>query len=276
MGSLNIHQFHPPMTLSPTIIYECPSCKRLVGRPSLASGNSIEAKRYSDGKVAAPFFPSFADLIRCRGCSGFFRLSTLKPLGSYKAPRVRLGGTSRHREKLRRLGHEVPSELFETTWDPGLITIFNDDDPEYLEVNHGDSHPWMDTDTAVPLSILEYQEVFQRYTFVDQADEEDTRTELWWLFNDRARNGEPLFESPKDETLWKENLEHLLSILDLFYVRKKFKAAEIHRSLGNFDPTLEILSSIKYPSQQKMVEFYAAACRNKDSSLLVIESDSSA
>ena len=261
------------MTPGPTNIYECPSCKRLVGRPSLASGNSIGARRYSDGKVAAPFFPIFADLVRCQGCSEFFRLSTLKALGSYEAPRVRLGGTSRFRDKLRLFGRKDPRELYETTWDPGLITFFNDDDPEYLEVNQGDTHPWMETDTAKPLSISEYMKVFQHYAFVDESDEEKTRTALWWLFNDRVRNGEPMFQSPEDESLWKENLEHLLPVLDLFYVRKKFKAAEIHRSLGNFVACMEILDTINYPSQQKLVEIFSNACETRQSQVFEMDEE---
>jgi hypothetical protein len=254
------------MTIGPRLIFECPACKRLVFQPTLGSGNTIDAKRYSDGKVIAPFFPSFADLVRCQGCSIFFRLSTLKPLGSYKAPYNRYAPFLRRSHELQ----ENKQDSDESFWDPGLITIFNGDKHEYLKVNKDDTHPWMETDRAEFLSFTEYLEVFQRYAFVDKADEEKTRTELWWLFNDRVRKGEPMFESSQDETLWRQNLERLLQLIDLFYIPKRFKAAEIHRSLGNFDAAMEILSTITNPSQQLLVEFFTKACESKQTELLEI------
>jgi len=69
------------------------------------------------------------------------------------------------------------------------------------------------------------------------------RRELWWLYNDRARRNEPIFNSYKDEKIYTENRKRLLNIIDLTKAKNIIMAAEINRNTGNFDKCRELLNS---------------------------------
>ena len=71
------------MLPGPNYVYKCPKCENLISKGSLASGNTIGAKLYSDGKTIAPMLPQFPNLTKCKKCNHIFWLSKNKEIGCY-------------------------------------------------------------------------------------------------------------------------------------------------------------------------------------------------
>lgn len=75
--------------------------------------------------------------------------------------------------------------------------------------------------------------------FMEQQNEENSETSV---------EDEKLmiqFKDENDENRWKENLLQMLMLLDLSEVTYRITAAEIHRNLGNFEKSIQILESIE-------------------------------
>lgn len=70
-------------TFAPSSIYQCPVCSNLLMKPNLMSGNTIDAKLYSDGRRIARMMPEFPNLTTCSKCSSIFWLDKLEEIGQY-------------------------------------------------------------------------------------------------------------------------------------------------------------------------------------------------
>jgi len=53
------------MTPGPTLILQLPHCKHLIKYPTTASGNTVGARQWSDGKMEAPMLPDAPPLCKC-------------------------------------------------------------------------------------------------------------------------------------------------------------------------------------------------------------------
>jgi hypothetical protein len=53
------------MTPGPTLILQLPHCKHRIKYPTTASGNTVGARRWSDGKLEAPMMPNEPLLCKC-------------------------------------------------------------------------------------------------------------------------------------------------------------------------------------------------------------------
>ncbi len=71
------------MIPGPILILQCPECKKLIKRRTLASGNTFGAKHYSDDKVEAPHLPALPVLSKCTHCDTIFWLEDIEEIGSY-------------------------------------------------------------------------------------------------------------------------------------------------------------------------------------------------
>jgi hypothetical protein len=60
------------MMPGPTIVRKCPHCEQSVAQDSLASGNTIGATFWSDGRMIAPMLPDSLDLVKCPKCMKLF------------------------------------------------------------------------------------------------------------------------------------------------------------------------------------------------------------
>lgn len=56
------------MKPGPDIVVACPRCGRRAKVPSLRSGNTFDARFWTDGKVDAPMLPRRPPIAPCRGC----------------------------------------------------------------------------------------------------------------------------------------------------------------------------------------------------------------
>lgn len=69
------------MKQGPDNVLECPECKAPIIIFTLLSGNTVDARTWTDGKMIAPMFPQPPALTRCSECSHYFWLKDAKVLG---------------------------------------------------------------------------------------------------------------------------------------------------------------------------------------------------
>ena len=69
------------MLPGPDKVIECPACKALSRVFTLRSGNTLDARRWTDGMMIAPMLPIPPAITRCRKCGCYFWLSDAKEIG---------------------------------------------------------------------------------------------------------------------------------------------------------------------------------------------------
>lgn len=113
-----------------------------------------------------------------------------------------------------------------------------------------------DADRASFLTIPEYLSVLEHKNYDSSAEENFIRTRIWWLFNDRVRSGRNLFISEAEKTIWKDNIDCLISMQDYEDINKRIMLAELNRNLGNFQECKDILTSISDPNMDWLIEAF--------------------
>jgi len=68
------------LTPGPTIIRQCPGCKKGLREFTIGSGNSFGAKWWTDGKMDAPMLPMLPELVKCPHCRWLFWVANAKKL----------------------------------------------------------------------------------------------------------------------------------------------------------------------------------------------------
>lgn len=69
------------MIPGPDRVIACPNCEALHRVPTLISGNTLGARRWTDGKIVAPMLPKPPAFTRCHACAHFFWLSEARRVG---------------------------------------------------------------------------------------------------------------------------------------------------------------------------------------------------
>ena len=69
------------MKPGPDKVLKCPRCETPTIIFTLASGNTIDAQTWTDGKMIAPMLPQLPALTKCRTCGYFFWLSEAEVIG---------------------------------------------------------------------------------------------------------------------------------------------------------------------------------------------------
>jgi hypothetical protein len=101
------------MKPGPDKVLACPNCETLIVVFSLASGNTIDARTWTDGKMEAPMLPELPALAKCRICQAYYWLADAQPVGE-----IPLWGTQREAipeswKKAARIRDLTEEELFE-------------------------------------------------------------------------------------------------------------------------------------------------------------------
>jgi len=68
------------MIRGPDYIYKCPTCKNLIARGSLISGNRFDSQLYSDGKIISNMLPEFPSITKCHSCNEIFWIGKLEKI----------------------------------------------------------------------------------------------------------------------------------------------------------------------------------------------------
>lgn len=134
------------------------------------------------------------------------------------------------------------------------------------EFEYGDTvkNEWEFADDAEFLSIPDYYQALETGVAKNKEEEIDIRMRLWWSYNDRIRNSENIFNDENDELRWHDNVNKLLTILDLNDDNDKIVAAELYRNLGNFDACRDVVNSIENEDLEWVKEKFLKACNEKN------------
>ncbi len=150
--------------------------------------------------------------------------------------------------------------------------------PVELELcNECDNFNWtrllIEIDKLPPFAKVQEQKDFDLYTWekaieagVYGAGEQEfyLRTGLWWAFNDRVRNGNPLFEKTDEEISWGKNLHALLNILNNKIPEHHILEIEIQRNFGNFNEAMKLLKTLPHNFKNIAAQFeYQILAQNK-------------
>ncbi len=217
------------MKPGPTIVYQCPTCKKLVTNRSLYSGNTFGAKVYSDKKQIAPMLPEAPAIAICSDCKTIYWLNETNEIG------------------------------------------------EYDDV--ADNKIWNYAEKARFLTLKEYFMALEQKVYTNPYDEFLIRNWILWCFNDRIREpgkwsrffGVPkVYTSEKEKTLWTENNEKLISLLDLNDVNEKIMIAELSRNLGRFERCVELWNSIDDADVRWLKVLVLKECEKKNSNVFQI------
>jgi hypothetical protein len=245
------------MTFAPDDVYECPSCKKLIRGQNLASGNTFGAVQYSDTYVFLPFMASYPNFTRCKGCGAYFKLKSLKSIGTFdvflkpdKFSSVPIFITDYEVKKDFKHVKDVSQDV------PPLP-------PHYEE--------WEAADVAAHLTIYELAEALEQGVFDNEKDLFALRRMLFFRFNDRVRKKEELFQHEGDELLWRTNLGAFLQLLTGSDYQSLLMRAEIHRNFGNFEDSIEVLKSIPSPKNPQAIEFLIDQCKQGNRMVVEIE-----
>lgn len=111
-------------------------------------------------------------------------------------------------------------------------------------------HPETDLKKAnvvTELKLEDYCLIIKDKLFKNKNDELFIRKQLLFKFNDRIRLHKPQFISQEEIPIWKENINRLMILLDKEDMDHKILLAELYRYEGNFEESLQIISSINDP-----------------------------
>lgn len=123
---------------------------------------------------------------------------------------------------------------------------------------------WLNADNAEFLTIDEYFIALSISEAHDRSEEFYNRQRVWWAFNDRVRNGNDLYNSEEEKTIWESNINGLIKILDPDDVSQLIMIAELNRNLGNFEISLTIFESLDKPFLDWLKDAFIKKCSAKN------------
>ena len=127
---------------------------------------------------------------------------------------------------------------------------------------------WKDVKRAEFLTIYDCQSALENKIYESKDDEVYLRQKLWWGFNDRVRNNEPIYKGEKDKKLWLENINKLLELLDIEELEEKIMIAELFRNLGEFQKCIEIATTLENTELDWIREALVSECLEKNRSVV--------
>lgn len=95
------------------------------------------------------------------------------------------------------------------------------------------------------LDLEDYYRAIANGLIEEKNDELIIRRQIWWLYNDRVKQGKALYNDMNDMIRWSTNLERLLALIDSSMAYGIVMIAEINRNLGAFDRCMELINSIE-------------------------------
>jgi hypothetical protein len=223
------------MKPGPDLIVACPSCGRRAKVPSLRSGNTFDARFWTDGKVDAPMLPRRPPIAPCKGCRRVFWWHD-----------VVVGESSS--------GYIIAifvSLLY------GIPLLAYLGVPRMILITIGVVGPLL----AVGLAVRRHVQIVETPSeehFLnalsdglgkDRDREMALRLHAWWAANDAMRAALTAAKSaglakpdpPRRTDAQSENLKRLFELLDPAAPEERLLKAEAARELGDFDGAAALL-----------------------------------
>jgi len=148
-------------------------------------------------------------------------------------------------------------------------TIFRLDDKNFV-FQHEENNDEQLTDTKISkaqfMSIDNYSRAIDEGHAKTAEEEKEFRMNIWWLFNDRVKNGNQLFYSNNDKVRYVENAQKLIELLNCNGDYETIMIAELYRNLGQFEKCIDILNTTSLHADfQNYVTLIKAQCILKNS-----------
>ncbi len=216
------------MLPGPILYLFCPKCHAVTTRPTLSSGNTFGARRWTDGKMIADMLPEFTDIIKCMNCQSFFWIDD--------------------------------AEVRE--WDAwyGMLSEEKIPVPDWVKrIRH--------TYYARDLTREEYIEAINGNVANTKEREKYLRIRLWWIDNDQSRETTSAGIEIQNDYSYRDNLQKLETILEENTLDERIMKAEAKRELGNFDMAIELLQKIPNDVREntrKIINLIIELAKHKD------------
>ncbi len=212
------------MKPGPVLIIACPECDFLMQKDTIESGNTFGAKYWSNGKVDAPMFPNYPNIVKCGDCRVFFWVEDVL------------------------VEEEIPLEkYYEMDWEewrenfPQLVKL------EVLGWEKTNREPLEDSKTIKGkkkpppmvrgLTLKELNRAINKGFGKTKEKELYLRTHLWWAVNDKENEN-------KDASIKKikeSNFIGMEALLNQANPEDRIMKAEIKRQSGDFQEALKYL-----------------------------------
>ncbi len=201
------------MLPGPILYLFCPKCHVITTRPTLSSGNTFGARRWTDGKMIAPMLPEYADIIKCMNCRSFFWIDDVEMKAWDWWESAEEGTTVP--DWVKQIGR---------TYNARSLTI-----EEYIEA--------INRNVANTRKREKYLRIRLWWAYNDHLRE---LTSEWWAYNNYLR--EPTFAGfdIQNDYSYRDNLQKLEDILDENVLDERIMKAEANRELGNFNRAIEL------------------------------------
>jgi hypothetical protein len=200
----------------------------------MASGNSIDSKSYSDGKIVGPMLSTFPVISICSKCNAIFWFNKIKEVDRY--------------------------EFMSENWEKwiGVETARFLSIQEYF--------------TALETQLAETteEEFFIRKNICWAFNDRFTGGRMTLVFYDSKKNNEFLHDKDTAQTLYLENIKRMLDLIDPTNVNRLLLRAELNRNLGNFEECLFIIHRIDNPDLSKIKAAIKNECENKNATVFQI------
>jgi hypothetical protein len=229
------------MRPGPDRIIVCPHCEYKSRIRTLLSGNTLGARRWTDGKEDFPSLPQDPPIIRCMRCRSFFWLENAKSIGEERNYPFRyiaqLGGFGI-------LFILVVFILEETgvfrayAFTNVLRIIF------FISLSCISAFIlWSIYKACKRIRPLSEKDIFlaiEKKVWSNLDEEKHLRLLAWWKANDRFRYKKKYRKGRSEMTLFAksevvENLKNLFKLLDPSLSHERLLKAEIKRELGDFN-----------------------------------------
>jgi len=129
---------------------------------------------------------------------------------------------------------------------------------------------WANVESCRFLSIYDYITALDSKMYDSEDEEMFICLRILWGFNDRIRKGQSLFSFDFDIHHWEKIIYRLLYLIGDNQTNKLL-IAELHRNLGNFNKSIEIIYSIEDDSLDWEKSKFIEHCKSKNK--LVFELD---
>lgn len=117
------------------------------------------------------------------------------------------------------------------------------------------------------LGLLDYLSLLENKIYRSKDDEIFIRKRILWQFNDRIRNDKSLFNTEAKESIWQENNNRLIEILDPNNINDEILTIEIYRYFGDFQKCKEIMLTINNPDLIWLLEAFEKEINTKNRSV---------
>ena len=214
-------------------IYKCPNCDNFLIESRILCGtpilNSARRRPYSDFRVISPAIKTEFRLIKCPSCNNLLWSDKYEYIMSaLKTDWDNFKKEEKKKMFLNRLKNILT--LGKIKIEP-IKNILAEMDIEEIK-------------NIPELDIYDFIKILKSELYRNKKEEKYIRRQIWLNFNYRLDRGEKIFKKNDDESIWRDNMNKLLDLLNKNDLAERFLMAEICRNLGRFDEAINTLKDM--------------------------------